>query len=141
YPHITLSYAPGDVDLAAVTPWRGLIELGPEIFEPVQEDWQGGYDVPSFAEAPALPALRDDIDAIAQAMADAGWQQVLAPIVDPAVAAVKEATTPEQLDELLVKALASMDVTALQDALERAGFSVEMAARIGVGDQTDSGNG
>lgn len=134
YPHITLSYAPGDVDLASITPWRGLIELGPEIFEPIDENWKDRYAIPSFAEAVTLPPLRDDIDAIAQAAADAGWREVLSPIVDPALAAIADAATPDQLDELLVKALASMDASSLQATLERAGFTVEMAARLGTDD-------
>jgi len=39
-PHITITYAPGAVDLDAVEPYRGAIELGPEIFEPLDEDWR-----------------------------------------------------------------------------------------------------
>lgn len=39
-PHITLTYAPGDVDVAKVTPYRGAIELGPEIFEELDETWR-----------------------------------------------------------------------------------------------------
>ncbi|WP_346399928.1 anti-CBASS protein Acb1 family protein [Pseudomonas syringae] len=32
-PHITFTYEPGSVDVAKVEPYRGAIELGPEIFE------------------------------------------------------------------------------------------------------------
>lgn len=35
-PHITLTYDPGVLDLSKVEPYRGKIELGPEIFEEVQ---------------------------------------------------------------------------------------------------------
>lgn len=38
-PHITITYEPGDVDLAEVEPYRGKIKLGPEVFEEVNEDW------------------------------------------------------------------------------------------------------
>lgn len=38
-PHITITYQPGEVDLAKVEPYRGRIELGPEIFEPLDENW------------------------------------------------------------------------------------------------------
>lgn len=39
-PHITLSWeAPGDLDLRAMEPYRGVIQLGPEIFEEVEEGW------------------------------------------------------------------------------------------------------
>ena len=40
-PHITFTYEPGSVDLSKVEPYRGPIELGPEIFEEVVENWQG----------------------------------------------------------------------------------------------------
>ncbi len=36
-PHITITYEPGAVDLAKVEPYRGRIELGPEIFEPLDD--------------------------------------------------------------------------------------------------------
>lgn len=39
-PHVTISYAAGDLDISKVEPYRGAIELGPEIFEPLDEDWK-----------------------------------------------------------------------------------------------------
>jgi phage-related protein (TIGR01555 family) len=39
-PHITFTYEPGTVDLSKVEPYRGVIELGPEIFAEVVENWQ-----------------------------------------------------------------------------------------------------
>lgn len=39
-PHVTITYDPGDVDLEKVEPYRGRIELGPEIFEEVNLDWK-----------------------------------------------------------------------------------------------------
>ncbi len=39
-PHITFTYDPGTVDLSKVEPYRGAIELGPEIFAEVIENWQ-----------------------------------------------------------------------------------------------------
>ncbi len=38
-PHITFTYQPGSVDLDQVEPYRGVIELGPEIFEEVEAGW------------------------------------------------------------------------------------------------------
>lgn len=38
-PHITISYAADAPDIDAVEPWRGKIELGPEIFEEINEGW------------------------------------------------------------------------------------------------------
>lgn len=38
-PHITITYDAGDVDLSKVEPFAGPIELGPERFEEIKEDW------------------------------------------------------------------------------------------------------
>lgn len=39
-PHITITYEQGGVDLAKVEPYRGAIELGPEVFEELDENWK-----------------------------------------------------------------------------------------------------
>ncbi|MGS1095861.1 anti-CBASS protein Acb1 family protein [Aquamicrobium terrae] len=41
-PHITISYADDVPDIAGIEPYRGEIELGPEIFEEVKENWKEG---------------------------------------------------------------------------------------------------
>jgi hypothetical protein len=42
-PHITISYnLPEGLDLSAIKPYVGPIELGPEIFAPINEDWKEG---------------------------------------------------------------------------------------------------
>lgn len=38
-PHITLNYSAGSVDLDGLTPYRGKLVFGPEIFEEVDENW------------------------------------------------------------------------------------------------------
>lgn len=38
-PHITFTYQPGSVDFDQVEPYRGVIELGPEIFEEITPSW------------------------------------------------------------------------------------------------------
>jgi len=38
-PHVTLTYAVGDIDLDKIEPYTGLLEFGPEIFAEVDEDW------------------------------------------------------------------------------------------------------
>jgi uncharacterized protein len=41
-PHITVAEAPANPsELADIEPWRGVIELGPEVFNEITEDWQG----------------------------------------------------------------------------------------------------
>jgi len=39
-PHITISYAAGDIDLESIEPYRGKIEFGPEAFKEVNENWR-----------------------------------------------------------------------------------------------------
>lgn len=38
-PHVTITYAGGDVDLSTVEPYRGKLQFGPEIFEELDDDW------------------------------------------------------------------------------------------------------
>lgn len=39
-PHVTISYAGGDVDVSKVEPYRGELRFGPEIFAELDEDWK-----------------------------------------------------------------------------------------------------
>lgn len=52
-PHVTLSWnVPRDFALDMVEPWRGEIELGPEIFEEINEDWRLSKDgLPFYFDA------------------------------------------------------------------------------------------
>ncbi len=43
-PHVTFTWNAGDVDLAEVEPYNGPLLFGPELFEPVDEDWRAGLD-------------------------------------------------------------------------------------------------
>ena len=38
-PHVTITYAGGDIDLSKVEPYRGKLLFGPEIFQELDEDW------------------------------------------------------------------------------------------------------
>ena len=39
-PHVTITYAGGDVDLSKVEPYRGKLVFGPEIFEELTDNWR-----------------------------------------------------------------------------------------------------
>lgn len=41
-PHITITYNEPDLDLSKVEPYRGKIVLGPEVFEPIDDNWSRG---------------------------------------------------------------------------------------------------
>lgn len=43
-PHITITYDGGDVDLSKVDPYKGPVELGPEIFAEVKDDWSASIE-------------------------------------------------------------------------------------------------
>jgi len=38
-PHVTITYAGGDIDLSKVEPYRGRLHFGPEIFEEIDDNW------------------------------------------------------------------------------------------------------
>lgn len=38
-PHVTITYAGGDLDLSKVEPYRGKLVFGPEIFEEINDNW------------------------------------------------------------------------------------------------------
>lgn len=45
HPHVTITYdKPPDLDLSAVVPYDGPIELGPEVFEDIEEGWHEGVE-------------------------------------------------------------------------------------------------
>lgn len=39
-PHVTISYNAPDIDVDAIEPYRGVLRFGPEIFEPLDDDWK-----------------------------------------------------------------------------------------------------
>lgn len=38
-PHVTITYAGGDLDLSKIEPFRGKLQFGPEIFEEITDGW------------------------------------------------------------------------------------------------------
>ncbi len=125
-PHITLTYQGGDIDLAKVQPYTGRIVLGPEIFEPIEADWEAGLAEVSLAEPPARP--RDVVDeAVDAILAMEGW----APAPPPVVALVDQLKAATSFDEMLaiLRREAELgDQAALTESLARAGFAVRLDA-------------
>lgn len=39
-PHVTISYNAPEIDVDAIEPYRGVLRFGPEIFEPLDDDWK-----------------------------------------------------------------------------------------------------
>lgn len=121
-PHVTLSYDVGDIDLSKIQPWIGRLVFGPEIYEPIEEDWQP-RTVTSFVEGDPDVIDRTVDDMIAQdgfRVADA----MTGTLLDRLFAAQDEA----EARAILGEALGTMDDAPLAQALERAGFAVRLDA-------------
>ncbi|WP_050783435.1 anti-CBASS protein Acb1 family protein [Methylobacterium nodulans] len=43
-PHVTFSWNAGDINLSRVQPYNGPLVFGPEIFEPVDENWRAKFE-------------------------------------------------------------------------------------------------
>ena len=91
----------------------------------------GGEDEGAPAAAAAQLAVAqargrgraDPLDAIADSLADEGWERMLDPMIDPLLGDAREAPSYTELRKRLVAAVDRMDDEALRDALARAGFA------------------
>ena len=89
----------------------------------------GGDDEGSPAAAAAQLGVAqartaaDPLDAIADSLADEGWERLLDPMIEPVLGDAREAPSYAELRKRLVAAVGRMDDEALRDALTRAGFA------------------
>lgn len=128
-PHVTLSYEVGDLDLSKVQPYQGRLIFGPERFEAIQSNWHEivGEAPPSasFAEG---DEGHDDADSIVDRMiAEDGYRVATAmtgTLLDRLIAADSET----EARAIIADALGLMDEQPLIQALERAGFAVQLNA-------------
>lgn len=136
FPHVTLTYNGGDLDLSMIEPYRGELRFGPEIFEPFEEDWQERVREASFAgpAGPVLagvsePLIDDDPDDLLtdQLVREAGYQAVK-PLADPLLGAIRAADSADQLRDLL-NAVPG-DAAGLARTLENAGFATRLDAEL-----------
>lgn len=56
-PHVTITYDGEGVDLASVTPYLGPLRFGPEIFEPIEENWHEGVTEKHKRYNPSQPRV------------------------------------------------------------------------------------
>lgn len=142
FPHVTFTYDASDIDLAKVEPYKGELRFGPEIFEPIQSDWESNLREVSFAapagppvtlvpaitpaQAAASAADKDPDDAlIDQSIADAGYAASKA-LTDPMLGGIKTANSADELAALLNASPG--DTAPLSTALENTSFAMTMAA-------------
>jgi cation transport regulator ChaB len=53
-PHVTLTWDAGDLDLGSVQPYTGDLVFGPEVFEPINEDWKDSAPTEKAADVTLL---------------------------------------------------------------------------------------
>lgn len=100
--------------------------------QPGKETDNPGGELPtaaSFAEAPPPRDLVDD--ATAQIMQDEGWTEGKPPIAGALFDELAQATSPEEVQQILARSAELDDEADLTETLARAGFAVGMAARTG----------
>ena len=138
-PHVTITYDAGDIDLAKVEPYRGRLEFGPEIFEPIEADWADWAErirEASLAEPERTLDAGDDIDGIVdQLIADDGWAPI-DPIMTPIAEAISRSRDVAELEAELIGALDQAGADRLVETIARAGFAVRLNAEL-EGDTSD----
>ena len=124
----TFTYDPGDVDLGEVQPFTGELLFGPEIFEPIVDDWQNTIRSVSLAEGdPDYVEQSPDntlIDELIAAEDDRVTAAMTGTIFDRIAAA---ATSAELLNLLDTEATALMNDAPLRESIERAAFALRLA--------------
>jgi phage gp29-like protein len=127
HPHITISYDGALADLSAVQPYQGKLVFGPEIFEPLDEDWRAGIKEASFAELQG----GDTVDQlVADLLEEQGWRP-LSPQLKAVINAIDASGSADSLDEALLNSLDKADSAALTQIMARTTFTARVAAELG----------
>ncbi|MFY9350072.1 MAG: DUF935 family protein [Sphingobium sp.] len=129
-PHVTLTYDPGDLDIAKVAPYQGRLVFGPERFETIQPDWQEQLTerptVTSFAEMD--DDGHDDADSIVDRMIAEDGYRVATAMTGTIIERLLAADSETEARAILADALGAMDDAPLIQAIERAGFAVQLGS-------------
>ncbi len=125
--HITLTYDPGEVDISKVEPYTGKIELGPEVFEELTEDWFETIQEISYAEESG-----DAIDTIVSQMLQDNGYTPLEPRLKALIDAIEGAASQDDIDAFLLASVDSAQHDDITQMLARAGFATRIAAESGV---------
>lgn len=118
FPHISFADDIGDVDLAKLKPFRGELRFGPEIFEPLDDDWDAGADAASFAEGGVADAATDQL--VDDLIAADGYRAVRA-LTEPMLGAIRAARSPADL--LAVLGIGPGDSAPIGADIESAGLA------------------
>lgn len=132
-PHVTISYDGSGIDLEKIVPYTGELVFGPEIFEPIDDDWTGCLNEVSFAELAANAAPTDIVDEVAIAMLEQhGWKP-LSTVMQAIITALEASDTPGEFDRALLDLLPTSDREAAAQIIARAGFAIRIDGETGGG--------
>lgn len=126
-PHVTFTYRAGEIDLDKVEPFIGELRFGPEIFEPIEEDWKERIREVSLAQGDG-----DYADPTAEAspvdrLVAANQDRVAVAMTGKLFARIAEAQSIEDLQRILdEESDALMDDAPLRESLERAAFALRL---------------
>ncbi len=146
YPNVTITYDGGHIDLANIDPYRGELRFGPEIFEPIVEDWQVSIREASFA-APVGPSVTvdrdvrdteiepdDGTDALTDRLIEEAGYRAAKALTDPILGTILTADSAEELTRLLDAAPG--DERGIAQSIENASFAMRLDVEAG---ETDNG--
>ncbi|WP_054133832.1 DUF935 family protein [Blastomonas sp. AAP25] len=127
-PHVTFTYEPGEVDLAAVEPFTGELLFGPEIFEPIDDDWASGVRSVDLAEGDPDYVEQSLENTLIDELIAAEDERVTAAMTGSIFDRISAAATSAELLKLLdTEATALMNDAPLRDSIERAAFAMRLA--------------
>jgi hypothetical protein len=127
-PHVTFTYDPGEIDLAQVEPFTGELLFGPEIFEPIEQDCQGGVRSVDLAEGYPDYVEQSPENALIDEMIAAEDDRVTAAMTGSIFDRISAAATSADLIKLLdTEATALMNDAPLRESIERAAFAMRLA--------------
>lgn len=98
--------------------------------KPFLKPLKGGSDPEAIHAADAI-GQNDAIDTFSADVLDAGWEAVVAPVIDPLKTMLEEASSIEDARDRLLGVFEQMDDAALADLLARAGFNARLAGEAG----------
>lgn len=136
YPHVTITYD-SDIDPKTIAPYQGELRFGPEVFEPIEENWDD-----AIVETPTAVSFADgginggesnidpeEADELVDAMIARAGYRASKTITDPILGAILTADSAEDLARLLNQTPG--DTGPLATTLENASFALRLAAENG----------
>jgi hypothetical protein len=128
-PHVTFTYDRDAVDLAQVKPYLGPLLFGPEIFEPIVDDWQTSAREVAFAEGDAAPGP-DRTDDLVDSLIAADGYRIAGAMTGTLIERIAAAASEDEISAIL-RDTAIGDEGPLYEALQRASFAFRLDAASG----------